>query len=180
VEGRYEEAAAVATIASLLAEHVTLEVRSVDRIFVAGYVPRLQSEGLVVRFLLDRGFPIPSPVALGKIGQRYRDAIDRFALRNRVPVVQFAKGACKEDVARPYMQAAEREGRFGAVMIGVAQEKLMGWKGYREGGSDAHPHFCYRRMSAFPNHYYFYVRDTEWGPAFVKTVAYAPFRSGCV
>jgi hypothetical protein len=30
-------------------------------------------------------------------------------------------------------------------------------------------------MSVFPNHYYFYVRDHEWGPAFVKTVAYAPY-----
>jgi hypothetical protein len=145
----------MATIASLLAEHVTLDVRSVDRIFVAGYVPRLQSEGLVVRFLLDRGFPVPSPAALGKIGQAYREAIDHFARRNQIPVVHFAKGACKEDVARPYLQAAEREGRFGVVMIGVAQEKLVAWKGYKQGGSAAHPHFCYRRMSAFPNHYYF-------------------------
>jgi hypothetical protein len=165
----------MATIASLLAEHVTLDVRSVDRIFVAGYVPRLQSEGLIVRFLLDRGFPIPSPAALGKIGQRYREAIERFAAANQVPVVRFEKGACKEDVARAYLQAAEREGRFGVVMVGVAQEKLVAWKGYRQGGSAAHPHFCYRRMSAFPNHYYFYVRDPEWGPAFIKTVAYAPF-----
>lgn len=30
-------------------------------------------------------------------------------------------------------------------------------------------------MSAFPNHYYFYIRDREWGPAFIKTVAYAPY-----
>lgn len=165
----------MATMESLLADHVTLAVRSVDRLFVAGYQPRLQSEGMVVRFLLDRGYPIPSPAALGKIGQAYRDAIDAFAAANQIPVVRFAKGACKEDVALPYQQAAERDGRFGVVMIGVAQEKLNGWKGYRHGGSDAHPHFCYRRMSAFPNHYYFYVRDPEWGPGFVKTVAYAPF-----
>jgi hypothetical protein len=165
----------VATIASLVAERVTLAVRSVDRIFVAGYVPRLQSEGLVVRFLLDRGFSIPSPAALGRIGQAYREAIDRFARRNGIPVVHFAKGACKEDVARPYLRAAEREGRFGVVMIGVAQEKLVAWRGYKHGGSAAHPHFCYRRMSAFPNHYYVYVRDREWGPAFIKTVAYAPY-----
>jgi hypothetical protein len=145
----------MATIASLLAEHVTLAVRSVDRIFVAGYVPRLQSEGLVVRFLLDRGFPVPSPAGLGRIGQRYREAIDRFAQRNRIPVVHFAKGACKEDVVRPYLRAAEREGRFGVVMIGVAQEKLVAWKGYADGGSKAHPHFTYRRTAAFPNHYYF-------------------------
>jgi hypothetical protein len=40
----------MATMASLLADHVTLEVRSVDRIFMAAYQPRLQTEGLVVRF----------------------------------------------------------------------------------------------------------------------------------
>jgi hypothetical protein len=101
--------------------------------------------------------------------------VDRFAQLNAIPVVHFDKGACKEDVARPYLQAAEREGRFGVVMIGVAQEKLVAWKGYKQGGSEAHPHFCYRRMSLFPNHYYFYVRDREWGPAFIKTVAYAPY-----
>jgi hypothetical protein len=130
---------------------------------------------LVVRFLLDRGYTIPSPAVLGTIGRAYVQAIERFAQRHSIPVVHFDKGACKEDVARPYLQTAEREGHFGVVMIGVAQEKLIGWKGYKQGGSAAHPHFVYRRMSAFPNHYYFYVRDPEWGPAFIKTVAYAPF-----
>ncbi len=165
----------MATIESLLSERVSLQVRSVDRIFLAGYVPKLQSEGLVVRFLLDRGFPIPSPAALGKISQRYMRAIERFATKQKVPVVHFKKGEVKEQTARRYMRKAEREGRFGVVMIGVEQERASAWRGYRQGGPDSHPHFCYRRMSVFPNHYYFYVRDPEWGPAFVKTIAYAPY-----
>lgn len=165
----------MATIESLLSDRVSLQVRSVDRIFLAGYVPKLQSEGLVVRFLLDRGFPIPSPAALGKIGQRYVRAIERFATKQKVPVVHFKKGEVKEQTARRYMRKAEREGRFGVVMIGVEQERASAWRGYRQGGPDSHPHFCYRRMSVFPNHYYFYVRDPEWGAAFVKTIAYAPY-----
>ena len=165
----------MATIASLLRERVTLQVNSVDRIFLAGYIPKLQSEGQVVRFLLDRGFPIPSPAALGKIGQAYARAIERFVERNRVPVVHFKKGESKELTARRYMQKAEREGRFGVVMIGVAQEKTSAWRGFRRGGSDAHPHFCYRRMSIFPNFFYVYIRDREFGPAFIKTCAYAPW-----
>lgn len=165
----------MATIASLLRERATLQVNSVDRIFLAGYIPKLQSEGLVVRFLLDRGFPIPSPAALGRIGAAYVRAVERYAKRNRIPMVQFKKGESKEQVARRYMQKAEREGRFGVVMVGVAQEKTAAWRGFRRGGSDSHPHFCYRRMSVFPNHYYFYIRDREWGPAFIKTVAYAPY-----
>jgi len=165
----------MATIASLLRERVALQVCSVDRIFLAGYVPKLQSEGQIVRFLLDRGFPIPSPAALGKISQGYVRAIERFAAKQKIPIVHFKKGEVKEQTARRYMQKAEREDRFGVVMIGVAQERASAWRGYRSGGSDSHPHFCYRRMSVFPNYYYFYVRDPEWGPAFIKTIAYAPW-----
>src|SRR5919106_35844 len=127
----------MATIASVLRERVTLAVRSVDRIFLAAFVPRLQCEGQVVRFLLDRGFVIPSPAALGRIGQAYVRAIERFAAKNRIPVVRFAKGASKEEVAGRYMRAAEREGRFGVVMIGIAQEKATAWRGVRRGGSES-------------------------------------------
>jgi hypothetical protein len=75
----------VATISSLLTDHVTLRVRSVDRLFLQGYVPRLMTQGQVIRFLLDRGFPIPSPVVLGKIGRGYVDAINRFRLEQDIP-----------------------------------------------------------------------------------------------
>jgi hypothetical protein len=65
-------------------------------------------------------------------------------------------------------------------MIGVAQEKLVAWKGYKQGGSEAHPHFCYRRMSAFPNHYYFYVRDPDWGRRSSRPSPTPRIRCGCV
>ena len=165
----------MATIRSLLRDRVTLQVRSVDRIYLQAYVPKLMSDGQVVRFLLDRGFPIPSPALLGRIGQRYVAAIERFADRKGIPIVRFRRGESKEEVARPYLEAAAREGRFGCVLIGVAQERTRVWRGWRRGGSDGHPHFEFGRQSAVPNHYYFYVRDREWGPAFWKTCAYAPY-----
>lgn len=166
----------MATISSLLADHVTLRVASVDRIFLAGYVPRLGCDGQLVRFLLDRvGGNIPSPAILGRIGRDYVEAVDRFAIDNEIPVVRFAKGACKEDLARPYLRAAERAGRCGVVMIGVAQEKAYAWRGWRDGGNDTHPHFEFGRQAIYVNHYYFYIYDREWGPAFIKTNAYAPY-----
>jgi len=39
------------------------------------------------------------------------------------------------------MHEAEREDRTGVVMLGDAQEKAFAWRGWRGGGSDAHPHF---------------------------------------
>jgi hypothetical protein len=165
----------VATISSLLADHVSLQVRSVDRLFLQGYVPRLQSEGLVVRFLLDRGFPIPSPAVLGKISRAYVDQINDFIAKHNIPTVHFTKGDVKEEIARKHFQQAEQDGRFGVVMVGICQEKTSAWRGWRDGGPDSHPHFVYRRQSIFPNNYYFYIRDRDWGPGFIKTVAYAPF-----
>jgi hypothetical protein len=55
----------VATIRSLLRDRVRLQLRSVDRVFLHAHVPKLMSEGQVVRFLLDRGYRIASPALLG-------------------------------------------------------------------------------------------------------------------
>jgi hypothetical protein len=166
----------VATISSLLAEHVTLQVRSIDRIFLAGYVPRLQCDGQLVRFLNERaGGTIPSPAILGKIGRAYVEQINRFVKAREIPVVRFAKSDLKEDVARRHMHAAEREDRSGVVMLGVAQEKAWAWRGWRDGGHDAHPHFEFARQAVFVNHHYWYILDPEWGPSFIKTNAYAPY-----
>ena len=165
----------MATISSLLADHVSLQVRSVDRLFLQGYVPRLMTEGQVIRFLLDRGFYIPSPAMLGKMGRDYVNQINGFIVENKIPTVKFVKGDVKEEIARKHFNTAEAEGRYGVVMVGIAQEKTSAWRGWRDGGPDGHPHFVYRRQSIFPNNYYFYIRDPDWGPTFIKTIAYAPF-----
>jgi hypothetical protein len=110
----------VATISSLLAEHVTLQVRSVDRPFFQGYVPRLQTQFQVIRLLLDRGFSIPSPAVLGRIGREYVATVENFIVEHEIPVVRFQRGDVKEDIAREHFKTAERDGRFGVVMVGIA------------------------------------------------------------
>jgi hypothetical protein len=61
----------MADYATLLRDHVTLTCRSVDRIFLRAYVPKLQSAGGVCQFLYwQGGFGIPSSAAFGKTGER--------------------------------------------------------------------------------------------------------------
>jgi hypothetical protein len=165
----------MATVASLLAGHVRFRLTSVDRIFVAGYVPALMTQGQVVRFLLHRGYPIPSPAGLARNHDRLVGDIEAFIAANQIPVVRFAKRQSKEEVARPYLAGAERQGREGVVLVGIAQERVAGWQGWKDGGSAGHPHFTYRRQALFVNHYYFYLWDADWGPAFVKLCPYAPY-----
>ena len=50
----------MADYATLLRDHVTLQYRSIDRIFLQAYVPKLQSVGQVCTFLRwQRKFKIP-------------------------------------------------------------------------------------------------------------------------
>ena len=163
---------------TLLRDHVTLRCRSIDRIFLQAYVPRLQAVGDVCTFLRwQRKYPIPSSAAFGKIGDAYVKEIYRFAEANHIPVVHFKKGEKKEETARPYLETAAREGKDRVVLIGVAQEKASVWKSWPRKGQEKarHPHMDWGREMAYINHFYFYLWDSEWGAAFWKTNAYAPW-----
>src|SRR5918999_610379 len=169
----------MADYATLLRDHVTLTCRSVDRIFLQAYVPKLQTAGWVCQFLRwQRGYEIPSSAAFGKIGDGYVAEIHRWAKANGVPVIWFEKGENKEAIARPLLEAAEREGGAGkVVLIGIAQEKTPVWRSWKAKGQEhlPHPHMEWGRQMAFVNHFYFYLWDPEWGGAFWKTCAYAPW-----
>ena len=131
--------------ATLLRDHTTLTCRSIDRLFLQAYVPKLQTAGQVCLFLnRQRGFNIPSSAAFGQIGEAYVAAIHRWAEAEGVPIRYFAKGENKEKIAEPLLRAAAEQGGDGkVVLIGIAQEKglrvaLVEGEGIREGRSSTH------------------------------------------
>ena len=127
---------------------------------------------------LQRKVPIPSSAAFGKIGEAYVRDIEHYAKENAIPLQHFKKGESKEAVARPLIDAAAREGGEGkVVLIGIAQEKASVWRSWPAKGQEKapHPHMEWGRQMAFVNHFYFYIWDPDWGPAFIKTNAYAPW-----
>jgi hypothetical protein len=172
------------TVASVLADHVTLRVRCVDRIGVAGYLPNLMHEGGLVAFLLHRASligtrNIPSPALLGHNHDRLVRDLDRFVAEGEAPVVRFRRGDSKEQIARPHQLAAAAEDRPGVVLVGKAQERMDIWRGWVDKSSPlsfrTHPHFAFSRQSAVPDHWYFYLWDRHWGPALIKLSPYAPY-----
>lgn len=164
--------------ASLLGKHVTLKCRCLDRMFFQAYVPKLQSVGQVCIFLRwQRKFKIPSSAAFGKIGEAFVKAIHDFAEENGIPMVRFEKGENKEEKARPYIEAAAKEGKDRVVLIGIAQEKASAWRSWKAKGQEKakHPHMEWGRQMAYVNHFYFYLWDSDFGGAFWKTNSYAPY-----
>jgi hypothetical protein len=103
--------------------------------------------------------------------------VGKFAADNGIPVRRFARGEKKEEVARPYVEAAAARGKSAVALIGIAQEKALRWRSWKATGQEnaRHPHMEWGRQMVFVNHYYFCLGDAEWGPAFWKTSAYAPW-----
>ena len=165
--------------ASLLRHRIALSCRCIDRIFLQGYVPKLQTVGQVCIYLHDvKGFAIPSSAAFGKIGEAYVRSIHRFAEAEGVPVVYFGKGQNKEEAARRLLKAAPDDGKGKILLLGIAQEKASVWRSWKAKGQEGagHPHMEWGRQQSAPiNHFYWYLWDPDWGLCFIKTNAYAPY-----
>ena len=156
----------VVTVPELLDGHTVLDIECLDRIYLNGYVPKLQVGGQVVTFLHDhRGMPIASPAVSGQIGARFRQAVGRFAEMNDIPMVKFKKGMRKIDVMRPLLERAARAGRPGVVAIGWAQEFQLVWDARkRDTDPSRPPQFSFAKAERRVTCYYFYVWDESWGP----------------
>jgi len=165
-------------IDAILDQHVSLQVESVDRVYLNLYVPRLQQSGGVYTWLRDaRGLPIPSPAMLGKIGTSFVKDVERYARDHGVPLEPFPKGVRKEAYVRPHFEAAMTQGRTGVVFIGTAQEKARSYRGVRtaQAKQTGQPWFEFKRAEVFVKWFYFYILDPEFGPCFLKQCTYVPF-----
>jgi hypothetical protein len=165
------------TTADILGGHVGLDLECLDRIYLNGYVPNLQVGGQVVQFLASRGFPIPSPAVVGRIGDRFRASVRSFADANQIPFITFGKGDRKLDVMKPYLARQERRGRAGVAAVGWAQEfQRVATCTTTPAKSGGAPHFGWDRSDRRVTCYYFYVWDDDFGPGFIKIGSYFPYQ----
>ena len=158
------------SIPELLSGHVTLEVECLDRLYLNGYIGPLATSGGLVTFMREQlGKPVPSPVVLGQVTERFREAVKTLAERQQIPIYQFNHQERKDDVANQFRR--ERAVRDGIVFIGVAQEKAQAFQGKKVNGQ-----FEFTRdKTVYVNHYYFYIDDADFGPLFLKVCSYAPW-----
>jgi hypothetical protein len=160
----------MATIPELLDGHVTLEVECLDRLYLNGYIGKLATGPGLVFFMRDQlGKPIPSPVVLGQISEKFREAVQARAEQEGIPVYQFRHKERKDDIANRFRQ--RHNVRDAIVFIGVAQEKAQAFHGKKVNGRFEFD----RDKTVYVNHYYFYIDDEEFGPLFLKICSYAPW-----
>ncbi len=165
---------ATPNIEAIIRDRVTLTIDCIDRLYLNGYVPKLQTSGQLCWFLREHlGHPIPSPALLRPLHDRFVRDVTTFAEAGKIPVVHFERGQRKDDLAAEYR--ARFGGAEGVVFIGVAQERASAFKARKLTGAEKGVLFDFSRQPVAVNHYYFYVQDREWGPAFVKVGTYLPY-----
>ena len=164
------------TAAEVLAEHTTLELECIDRMYLNVYVPTLQTGAGAAHFLRHvRGNPVPSSALMGPMTRRFVADIERFARREGVELVTFDRWERKDERTQSYLR--ESDGTEGVLYIGKAQEKARVPRTERretpEGG--AYPWLV--PSTAMVNHYYFYILDDDFGPLFIKFCSYFPYNA---
>jgi hypothetical protein len=169
--------AAVATAADMVAGHVRLDISCLDRLYLNGYVNKLQTPGGVVYFFHDhRGKPIVSPALFEPIGEKFRRDIKGWAQASGIPVIVFKAGERKAGVMAPYLQAAAAAGRSQVVALGCAQEFQRVWTARKRATDPGRcPQFSFTKEQRRVSVFYIYIFDEQMGPGFIKICSYFPY-----
>ena len=113
--------------------------------------------------------PYPSPALLGQITRDFVRRLEDYAEERAIPVIHFRHGESKDDIANGLRR--KRGVRDEVVFSGVAQEKACTFTGNKVDGE-----FQFDRdKPVYVNHYYCYLDDADFGPAFLKICSYAPW-----
>jgi hypothetical protein len=165
------------SVGEVLAEHVTLEVECIDRMYLNLYVPKLQYDtGVVGFFKGHRGATFASSALMDPMTRGFVADIERFVRDLGVDLVTFDKGQRKDDVAHAYL--ADFEGDEGVLFVGKAQEKTLAYRTEKRRNpvtGKSYPWIV--RATLFVNHYYFYCVDRDFGPFFIKFCSYFPYNA---
>ncbi|MHB8219453.1 MAG: hypothetical protein ACYDHU_03915 [Acidimicrobiales bacterium] len=163
------------SVSDVLADHVTLEVECIDRMYLNLYVPKLQYEMGVVGFFRGH-LAFASSALMDPITKGFVASIHRFVEREGIDLITFEKGQRKDDIAHEYL--AKFEGDEGVLFVGKAQEKATTFRTEKRKNpvtGKTYPWIV--RATAIVNQYYFYCVDRDFGPFFIKFSSYFPYNA---
>jgi hypothetical protein len=162
------------SLAQLQKEHVVMELECIDRMYLNAYVPKLTSEGGIAAFCRGYlGHRFASTKQAVAMTQTFVKAIETFLQREGLELVRFQKGQRKDDVLQQKLRRFKKP--EGVIFVGVAQEKVRVPRTTRKAcpGGGTIPWII--DSTAMVNVYYFYCRDQDFGPFFLKFCSYFPY-----
>lgn len=164
------------TIAECCAEAVAFSYRSIDRLVLNAYIPTLQTPAAMAMFFRQvQGKPILAGKVFKELTERFVTQVERLVKSRGIPVFRPCGRTRPGEVAQKALQRAERAGRFGIVAIVVHQESARAFASYHAGPRPTD--YRVKEDRRLINHYYFYIRDRDYGEGFVRISSYPPFQT---
>ena len=165
------------TVADVIEHHVTLELESLDRMYLNVYQPRLQAPAQVAAFFrFHRGHTFASSALMDPISKSFIAAMERFVKDHKVPLITFVKGQRKDEVAQGYRD--KFRGCEGVLFVGKAQEKTSVFRTEkRRNPATGRPYPWIVKSTAMVNQFYIYIMDEDFGPFFLKFSTYFPYNA---
>lgn len=163
--------------AEVLQEHVTFDLESIDRMYLNGYVPLLQTAAGVAHFLRERlGYRFPSTALIAPFTESFVRRTKDFVQQEGLTLVDFEKGQRKDDVTQRLLR--QFRATEGVLYVGRAQEKArVPRTERRRDGATGRPYPWLVESTAMVHHYYFYCVDCDFGPFFLKFCSYFPYNA---
>ena len=162
------------SLAQLQKEHVVLELECIDRMYLNAYQPKLTTGGGIAAFCRGYlGYRFASTKQAVQRTTQFVSAIEAFIQREGLELVHFKKGQRKDGILQQKLRNFKKA--EGVIFVGVAQEKVRVPRTTRkrtESGGTI-PWIIY--STAMVNCYYFYCRDQDFGPFFLKFCSYFPY-----
>ena len=164
------------TITAVLKNHVTLELESIDRMYLNVYVPSLQTDqGVAYFWRYHRQHRFASSVLMDPMSKQFLGKLEAYGRQHGVPILTFAKNERKEDVAKALL--AKFTAAEGVVFIGKAQEKARVCRTERRQSLSGGTYPWIVSSTAMVNQWYIYIKDQEFGPLFLKFSSYFPYNA---
>jgi hypothetical protein len=165
----------VQTLTEACSATIAFAYRSIDRLILNAYIPTLQTPGAMAIFLRQVcKKPILSGLVFKWLTDRFVAQVRTFAQARNVPLV-YVKGREKPGaVGQRLLRNAAHKDRWGVIAIVVHQESARVFGSVHAGGRPTN--FRVQEDRRLINHYYFYLRDRDFGDGFVRMSSYPPFQ----
>lgn len=162
------------TVADVIKDHVSLELESLDRVYLNVYQPKLQTPKSVYYFLRQNyGQGAVSSIQMKAITERFLRNIEDYVYQNQIPMIHFEKNQRKEDVAAEYLEQSNL--KEGVLFIGISQEKVRTFQTTSRQNSKGQIYPWIVETTKMVNQYYFYAVDEDFGMFFLKYSSYIPY-----
>jgi hypothetical protein len=161
-------------LAKLCPESIAFEYRSIDRLMLNSYIPTLQTPAAMAYFLREvRRQPILSGIVFKKLTDDFVGRVQELSELHGLSIQSPPRGMRPGELGQRMLDKARKAGKFGVVGIIAHQEKARVFCSSHGGGRATN--FRVKEDRRMVKHFYFYIRDPQYGDGFVRICTYPPF-----